>query len=303
MNKKALLLFSGGLDSMLAAEILKEQKVKIVPICFESFFFNCSLAKKSAHDLNLKLRIVDISDEHLKVIRNPRHGRGKGLNPCIDCHLLMMKKAKQIMIKEKYDFLATGEVLDERPFSQSKKVFRLAEEGLKLRGLILRPLSALLLPETVPESKGWVKREDLHGIKGKPRKTQIALAKKFKVKKFPTPSGGCILTELDYSGKLKKLFEKVTKADGLDCQTLRRGRVFWENGFLLVVGRNEKDNQELLKIKKKKDIVLEPDNFSGPTVLIRGFKRKITKQIIDKGIELLLNHSKKIPQEIIIKVN
>ena len=207
------------------------------------------------------------------------------------------------MIKEKYDFLATGEVLDERPFSQSKKVFRLAEEGLKLRGLILRPLSALLLPETVPESKGWVKREDLHGIKGKPRKTQIALAKKFKVKKFPTPSGGCILTELDYSGKLKKLFEKVTKADGLDCQTLRRGRVFWENGFLLVVGRNEKDNQELLKIKKKKDIVLEPDNFSGPTVLIRGFKRKITKQIIDKGIELLLNHSKKIPQEIIIKVN
>ncbi len=288
---------------MLAAEILKEQKVKIVPICFESFFFNCSLAKKSAHDLNLKLRIVDISDEHLKVIRNPRHGRGKGLNPCIDCHLLMMKKAKQIMIKEKYDFLATGEVLDERPFSQSKKVFRLAEEGLKLRGLILRPLSALLLPETVPESKGWVKREDLHGIKGKPRKTQIALAKKFKVKKFPTPSGGCILTELDYSGKLKKLFEKVTKADGLDCQTLRRGRVFWENGFLLVVGRNEKDNQELLKIKKKKDIVLEPDNFSGPTVLIRGFKRKITKQIIDKGIELLLNHSKKIPQEIIIKVN
>ncbi len=288
---------------MLAAKILKEQKVKIVPVCFESFFFNCSLAKQSARDLGLKIRIIDISEEHLKVIRKPKHGRGKGLNPCIDCHLLMMKKAKEIMIKEKYDFLATGEVLDERPFSQSKKVFRIAEKELGLKGLILRPLSALLLPETMPEKKGWIKREKLYAIKGKSRKVQIALAKKFKIKKFPNPSGGCILTELDYARKLKKLFEKVPNAEGSDCQILRKGRVFWENDFLLIVGRKEKDNEEIQKLKKKKDVVLEPDNFSGPTVLIRGFKKKIKKQIIDKGVELLLNHSKKIPQEIIMKIN
>ena len=303
MSKKALLLFSGGLDSMLVAKILLEQNIKVIPVCFKSFFFNCSLAKKSVLNLGLKLKVIDLSREHLKTVKSPKHGRGKGINPCVDCHLLMIKKAKEIMLKEKYDFLATGEVLSERPFSQNRIVFNLAEKELGLKGLILRPLSAHLLPETIPEQKKWVKREKLFGISGKSRKPQIVLAEKFGLRDFPSPAGGCILTDVKYSSKLKELFEKIPDCDGLDCQILRGGRVFWENGFFLIVGRNEKDNEEIKRLNKKKDVVLEPDNFSGPTVLIRGFKRKITKKIIDKGVELLLSHSKKIPQEIIIEIN
>ena len=199
MNKKALLLFSGGLDSMLIVKILQKQGIEIIPVCFCSFFFNCTTAEKSAKILGLKLKIINISEEHLKVIKNPKRGTGKGMNPCVDCHLLMIKKAKDMMKKQDCDFIATGEVLNERPFSQNRRVFKLAEKTLGLEGLILRPLSAKLLPETIPEKKNWVKRELLFDFQGKSRKPQIALAKKFKIKEFPTPAGGCILTDKQYS--------------------------------------------------------------------------------------------------------
>jgi len=281
---------------MLVAKVLSEQDIKVIPVCFESFFFNCSLAKKSALNLGLKLKVVDLSKEHLKTVKSPKHGQGKGINPCVDCHVLMIKKAREIMLKEKYDFLATGEVLSERPFSQNRTVFNLAEKELGLSGLILRPLSAQLLPETMPEQKKWVKREKLFGISGKSRKPQIALAKRFGIKDFPSPAGGCILTDVKYSLKLKELLKKKPGCDGLDCQILRKGRVFWQDEFLFVVGREEKDNKEILKLRKPQDVVLEPDNFAGPTVLVRGFGKKINKEIINKANDLLLKYSKKVPQ-------
>jgi len=302
MNKKALLLFSGGLDSILAAKILLGQKIKVVPICFESSFFDCTLAQKSAKKLKSKLKVFDLSREHLEIVKNPKYGRGKGMNPCVDCHLLMIKKAKGIMKKEKFDFLVTGEVLEERPFSQNRRVFQLAEKETGLENLILRPLSAKLLLETIPEKKGWVKRDKLFGFRGKSRKPQIALAKKFKIKEFPTPAGGCILTDLEYAKKLRELVKRFPDYDENDCQILRKARVFWEDNFLIVVGRNEKENKELKKLKKKKDIILEPNNFPGPTVLIRGFGRKVQRKLIKRGTELLLNYTKKIPKEIQIDI-
>lgn len=300
--KKCLLLFSGGLDSILAAKILMEQKIEVFPICFESFFFDCNLAKKSAEKLGLKLKTVNFSKENLKVIKNPKYGRGQGMNPCIDCHLLMIKRAKQIMKKRNFDFLATGEVLSERPFSQRNEILELIERKAGLEGLILRPLSAKLLKETIPEKKSWVKREKLFSIRGKSRKPQIALAKKFKIKYFPTPAGGCILTDSQYSERLKTLFQKIPDYNGNDAQILRKGRIFWEGKFLIVVGRNEKENKEIKKMKKEKDIILEPENFPGPTVLIRGFRKKIKKEMIIKATELLLHYTKKIPQNIIIEI-
>ena len=300
MNKKALLLFSGGLDSILVAKILLGQKIKVVPICFASFFFNCNLAKKSATKLDLKLKVIDFSKEHLKIIKKPQYGKGKGMNPCIDCHLLMIKGAKKTMKESKLDFVATGEVLGERPFSQNRRVFKLAEKEANLEGLILRPLSAKLLSETIVEKKGWVKREKLFDFQGKSRKPQINLAKKFKIKEFPSPAGGCILTDLEYSKKLRELFKKIPDFDGQDAKTIRRGRVFWENNFLIIIGRNEKENAEIEKLRKDKDIILEPENFPGPTVLIRGFGEEIPEQIIKKAKNLLLKYSKKIPKEPII---
>jgi len=309
---KALLLFSGGLDSILAAKILEAEKIKVTPICFESFFFNCNLAKKSAKNLGLKLKIIDFSKEHLKVVKNPKYGRGSGMNPCIDCHLLMLKKAKELMStsakgyggssktsskggkKEKYDFVATGEVLGERPFSQNQRALNLIEKEAGLEGLILRPLSAKLLTATIPEKMGWLKRENLFDIEGRSRKPQFALAKKFKIKDFPGPAGGCILTDPQYSQRLKNLFEKIPDFDANDAQFLRKGRNFWEDKFLIIVGRNEAENKELKKLKKKRDLILEPKNFPGPTVLIRSFGKKANSEIREKGKEILIKYSKKL---------
>jgi len=301
--KKALLLFSGGLDSILTAKILQKQKIKITPICFKSYFFDCNLAKKSAKKLGLNLKVIDFSKEHLKIVRFPKYGRGKGINPCIDCHLLMIEKTKETLEKEKYDFLATGEVLGERPLSQNARALKLIEKEANLENQILRPLSAKLLPETIYEKKGIVKREKLLSISGKSRKSQLALAKEFKIKKIPFPAGGCILTDLEYSKKLKELFSKIPDCDGDDCQILTKGRIFWEGSNLIVVARNEKECKEIEKLKKKKDLILEPENFSGPTVLIRGFNQKIKKEIVIRAVEFLLNYSKKLPlKEIIIEL-
>ncbi len=307
---KGLLLFSGGLDSVLAVKILEKQKIKITPICFKSYFFNCDSAEKSAKKLKLKLKIVDFSKEHFKIIKKPKYGFGKRMNPCIDCHLLMLKTAKRFvkLTGNKFDFIATGDVVDERPFSQRKKILLKMDKEAGLEGLILRPLSAKLLPESVLEKKGLVKREELFAFHGKSRKLQLRLAKEFKIKDraaggwCPTPAGGCILTDLEYSKKLKELFNKISNCNSQDAQVLKKGRVFWENRFLIIVGRNEKENKELKKLKAKEDLILEPENFSGPAVLIRGFGQKIEKITIKKAVELLLNYSKKLPEEIKISL-
>ena len=293
MNR-CLLLFSGGLDSILTAKILKKEKIKITLICFKSYFFNCKLAKRSAKKLGLKLNVIDFSKEHLKIIKEPRYGYGKGMNPCVDCHLLMIKTAKKMMEKYKCNFLATGEVVGERPFSQNKEVLLKMEKEADLEGMILRPLSAKILPETIPENKKWAERKGLYGIQGKSRKPHIALAVKLGVKKFPSPAGGCVLTESEYAKKLKELLRKISTVDGLDCQILRKGRVFWVNKYLVIVGRNEKDNKELIKFKKQGDVILEPKNFPGPTVLIRSFGKEIKKEIKEKSKKLLLKYSKKL---------
>jgi len=302
--RKCLLLFSGGLDSILAAKVLMEQKIQVVSVCFSSYFFGCDLAKKSVKQLGLKLKIVNISEKQLSMVKKPQYGRGKGLNPCIDCHLLMIKEAEKIMKKEKFDFLATGEVLGERPFSQRKEIMKLIEKEAGLGGLILRPLSAKLLEETVPEKTGWIKREKLFAIQGKSRKPQLSLAKKFEIKEFPSPSGGCILTDPQYTKRLRVLLKKNPNFDGKDTQILRKGRLFWNENCLIVVGRNERENKEIRQLadKKKKDLVLDPESFPGPTVLIRGFGKRIKKDVIMKAVELLLNYSKKIPKEIKIEV-
>lgn len=297
-----LLLFSGGLDSILAAKILMEQRIEVTPICFKSYFFDCKLAKNSAKNLGLKLKEVDISEDHLKIVKNPKYGRGKGMNPCIDCHLLMIKKAKEIFERGKCNFIATGEVLGERPFSQNKKIFALMEKEADLENLILRPLSAKILSETISEKKRLVKREKLFSIHGKSRKPQLGLAKKFRIKEFPNPAGGCILTDPEYSKRLKTLFKKIPEFSGDDARILRKGRVFWENDFLIVVGRNEKENEEIERSKKENDLILKPKDFPGPTILIRGFGKKIEKEKIKKASEILLNYSKKLPEKIEIEI-
>lgn len=280
---KALVLLSGGLDSILAVKTLTEQNIKVVGLTFKSYFFDSSLAEKAARELGIKLKIVDFSKEHFKMLKSPKHGYGKSMNPCIDCHALMFKTAKKIMKKEKFDFVATGEVLGERPMSQNRNALDVIEKESSLSGYLLRPLSAKLLKKTIPEKKGLVDREKLLDISGRSRKRQIELARRWGIKEYPTPAGGCLLTYLEFGEKLKELLKKYPKCKDFDVVLLRYGRHSWIDDVRVIIGRNEKENKTIKKLAKKGDILIEMKNYTGPLTLIRNYgKKKISPEILEK---------------------
>ena len=264
---KVLVLFSGGLDSILAAQLLKEQKLEVKALCFKSCFFDEKKAKEAAKDLHIPLKIIDFSKKHLEIVKSPKYGYGKNMNPCIDCHILMLKEAKKIM----KSFIATGEVLGERPMSQNKNSLKKIEKESSLKGYLLRPLSAKLLDITIPEKNGIVKREKLLDISGRSRKRQIALAKKFNLKRYPSPSGGCLLTDPEFSKKLKKLSNVFPGYKENDIELLKVGRHFWKSKLKIVIGRNEEENKRIKKIARKGDILVEIKNYPGPLTLIRPY--------------------------------
>lgn len=292
---KALLLFSGGLDSLLAAKILEQQKIKVDLITFIGFFFGSEEAKKSAKNLGKKLRIIDISKKHLEVVKNPSHGRGKGLNPCTDCHLLMIKEAKKIMVKDGYQILATGEVAGQRPMSQQTQQLKLIEKKAGLENKILRPLSALILEETIYEKQGLADRKKLFGITGRSRKEQMKLAKKFGIKNYPTPAGGCILTDLVFSERLKEIINEKNLKEA-DINLLRIGRHFSEDGAKIIVSRDNSENNKLEKLAGEKDILMEAMEEKGPLTLIKFYNKchpEIVSGSIKKAAELTKHHSTK----------
>ena len=294
---KALVLLSGGLDSMLAAKILKKQKIDVMGLCFKSYFFSCEKAKKASRELKIPLIIVNFSLKHLKMVKEPNYGYGKGMNPCIDCHLLMLKKAKTIMKQRGFDFVATGEVLNERPMSQNRKALKIISKASSLNSYLLRPLSAKLLEPTIPEKRGWVKREMLFAISGRSRKKQIVLAKRFNLKDYPHPGGGCLLTDPIFSQKLKQLLTVFPLAKGSDIELLKIGRHFWifkNRRTKIIVGRNHEENIKLEKLKQKNDILVVPQNFKGPSALIRNYQnKKISNLAIKKAKELIKRYTKK----------
>ncbi len=287
---------SGGLDSILAIKILQEQGIEVTGLCFVSYFFNSRAAEKAAKKLKIKLKIIDFSDEHLEIVKKPCYGHGKAVNPCIDCHLLMIKKAKGIMEKEEFDFVATGEVLGERPMSQNKQALELIEKESGLKGYLLRPLSAKLLKATILEEKGLIKREQLLDISGRGRKRQMALAKEYGIKDYPTPAGGCLLTEIEFGKKLKEMLSHWPKAKGNDIRLLRFGRHFWIEDNLIIVGRNKEDNDRIKELSQKGDVLIEPKEFPGPTILIRG-KEKILEKSLIQAKDLMIKYSPKLRKE------
>lgn len=290
-SAKALFLFSGGLDSILGVKVLEKQGVEVMALTFTSFFFDSVQSEKAAKENGIKIRVEDISKKHFGVVKSPRYGRGSGMNPCIDCHLLMLKEARRIMKSEKYDFLATGEVLGQRPMSQNAGALELIERKAGLAGKILRPLSAKVLPETEQEKRGMADREKLFGFSGRGRRDQIELAGKLGVKNFPTPAGGCVLTEKEYSQKLEELLEKVRNVKDGDIALLRIGRHFWSGDTKVVLGRNHEENMALKKVSQKSDILIELKDFPGPLALIRG-KDKM------KGTELAKEKIKKYARKL-----
>jgi len=266
---KGIGLISGGLDSILAVEILRDQGIDIKGISFRSPFFSSDRAEKAAKMLNVELIVMDIFDIHFEIVRSPKFGYGRGMNPCIDCHALMFREAGKIMEAEGADFLFSGEVLDERPMSQNfRSLMRVSNES-GYRDYIIRPLSAKLLPRTLSEREGNVNREGLLNIRGRSRKRQIELAKHYGIIQYPQPAGGCLLTESAYSRKLKELIDNGAAFELRDIELLTIGRHFrLDTGDKLIIGRDENDNEKLLSSRTDSDTTLSVNGYPGPVAII-----------------------------------
>ena len=301
---KALVLLSGGLDSMLAARVLMEQDIEVVGITFISNFFGATNGLAAAKQLGIPLIAYNIAEQHLAMVKNPRYGYGKNMNPCIDCHSMMLAEAKQIMkgkevvlfypdgsikaIAQAYDFTATGEVLGQRPMSQTKPSLKIVAKFSGLNEKLVRPLSAKLLDLTEVEKTGKIDRERLLDISGRSRSRQVELAKQYGLANYPSPAGGCLLTVPDFGVKLKEMLDNWPDCNGKDVELLKQGRQFWlgkeDNKTLVVVGRDEKDNEKLLKLKGASDLILKLIDEVGPIVLVRSkkleFRSKNEKQEI-----------------------
>ncbi len=270
---KAICVFSGGLDSMLAAQIIRDQGIEVIGVFFKTPFFGPERAIRSAKHIELPLEILDITEEHLKILRNPKYGYGENMNPCIDCHSLMFRIAKRVMEEKEASFVISGEVLGQRPMSQNRRALDIVSKESGLGRLLLRPLSAKKLPITIPEEKGWVKRELLYGIHGRSRKTQMELAEKYSIKEYPSPAGGCLLTEKGFSKRLRDLLETKEDPEIKDIELLKYGRHFRIDEYTkIIVGRNRIENQKIKELSGKEDIILEPKDITGPIVLLTGEK-------------------------------
>ena len=262
-------LVSGGLDSILAVKVLQDQGIRVIGISFVTPFFGPERAKKAAEMLNFELRILDVSSVHIEMLRSPKHGYGKQMNPCIDCHALMFREAGKVMEAEGADFLFSGEVLNERPMSQTRRALKLVAKESGYSDLILRPLSAKLLPETLPELERKVDRERLLDISGRVRKRQIELAEHYGIKEYAQPAGGCLLTEPSYTNKLQELMKQSQNPEIRDFQLLVMGRHFrLDTGEKVIIGRNHEENIKLLSMKNDSDAVMNVRDYKGPVAII-----------------------------------
>ncbi|MDD4013018.1 MAG: tRNA 4-thiouridine(8) synthase ThiI [Candidatus Omnitrophica bacterium] len=296
MTRKALALLSGGLDSVLAARLVAEQGIEVVCLAFVIGFAAKDNSRferhvrETAENAALPIRVIDITSEFLEVLATPSHGYGANINPCIDCKTLMLKKAKEIMEKEGFSFVITGEVLGQRPMSQRREALDMIVRDSDLKGKLLRPLSAKLLPETEAETKGIVDRSRLMAISGRSRKPQLEMAGRYGMKNFAQPAGGCLLTEPGFAAMVKDLImHGGIDLDGLAI--LKLGRHFRvDEKTKIILGRDEKENEAIAALKKAGDIMLRLSVDPGPYALLRG---DASEENIRKAASLVISFSKK----------
>jgi hypothetical protein len=279
---KALALFSGGLDSILATRLVMSQGIEVTAIQFVTPFFNYGILQdREAHQrkmfrlYGIHVELFDISEEYLELLKNPAHGFGKNFNPCIDCKIFMLSKAREMMEEKGAKFLITGEVLGQRPMSQRRDTLNVIERDSDTRSFLLRPLSAKLMKETEAENNGWVEREKLLDFSGRGRSRQIALAREYGITDFPAPAGGCILADPILSRRVSHLYSDDSPLSSAEITTedvrlLLVGRQFsLPGGGWLVLGRDERDNDRLERLAGEDDALLWMEQRPGPTVLLR----------------------------------
>jgi tRNA-uridine 2-sulfurtransferase len=268
---KAIILFSGGLDSILAAAVVKGFGIDVTAVNFRTPFTGRSrgrggsISPRGAAELaGIPFREVYLGDEYIKLVKNPSFGRGRNINPCIDCRIFFIRKAGEILHELGASFIATGEVMGQRPMSQNKNSLGAVAKRSGFADILLRPLSAKLLPETLPERMGWVKREKLFGLSGRGRAPQIELAEKLGIKYYPNPGGGCLLTDMGFSKKISDLIGHES-LNLRNAELLKFGRHFRiGDRFKLIVGRDEEDNRMLENFAEEVDYIFNAQNCKGP---------------------------------------
>jgi tRNA U34 2-thiouridine synthase MnmA/TrmU len=276
---KAVALLSGGLDSNLAIRMMLDQGVEVEAVAIKTPFcdFDCGKGcghrvKEVADELGVKLKTVYFGEEYLKMLKNPKHGYGSGMNPCIDCRGMMYNAAKEHMERIGADFVVTGEVLFQRPMSQNNRALNIIENEAGLEGKVLRPLSAKHLPPTDAEKDGLINRETMGDIKGRSRKGQLAMAKHFGVHEPPNAAGGCLLTDPAFSKRIEDAMEHAANIPSInDIELLKVGRHFrLTKDAKLVVGRNKDENEVIKALAEDADVIFEAKDYVGPTCILRG---------------------------------
>ena len=291
---KAVVLFSGGLDSILASQLILDQGIDLEGVNFKSVFLaRNDEALPVADKLKLRLKVFDITGQHIQISRSPAYGHGKNMNPCLDCRIIMLKKAAEYMKETGASFLVTGEVLGERPMSQRKEAFSLIEKAAGLKGRILRPLSAKLLEPTIPEIEGLVKREELLDIQGRSRSRQMELAEQRGIDYYPTPAGGCLLTDPGFSNRLKELFNHLSRPSVNDIRLLKYGRHFrMPNNIKIIIARDDKEVNCLLELVEQGDLVFELADQPGPITTVRAKDKDVDLGWVKDVAALTARYSK-----------
>ncbi len=294
---RAVSLFSGGLDSILAAKIMQEQGWEVIGLHFVSpFFGHPELVRDWEETYGLPIRTVDVSPEYIQMfLQGPAHGLGKFLNPCIDCKIFMLQQARKYMYELDACLVISGEVLGQRPMSQRKNPLFLIRSRADVREILLRPLSAGLLPPTHAEKQGWVDREKLFSISGRGRKDQLALAGKFGIEEIPTPGGGCLLTQEHSAQRYLPLLgnKGIRTPEVRDFYLANRGRQYWSGNYWLSIGRNKEDNEQLFECSTEEDYLFTLKQFPGPLAVGRPMSGKWPMEVVQSAAAFMSSFAPK----------
>lgn len=310
MRHKAIALYSGGLDSTLAVLLIQKQNIDVTAVTFLTNF-GCDAGDTSSCSRNpapaaaqfgFTLKLCHLGEKFTDIVKNPRFGHGKNMNPCIDCRILMLREAGELMKLIGADFVITGEVLGQRPMSQRRDTLHIIDRESGLKGRIVRPLSAKILPITIPEQEGLINREELRGFSGRSRKPQMALANEFGLTEYATPAGGCLLTDPIYSRRLRDLLHATPNPDPADLALLRVGRHFRMSAHSkIIVGRNERENMQITQARRTTDILMHVPGVGSPFVLLSGSDARL---FLDTAASLCARYSDaKHCSEVTVKIS
>ena len=276
---KAIALLSGGLDSTLSVLAVMRQGIEVTAVTFLTHF-GCDINDSSSCSRNpfpaaerfgFQVKLSHLADKFIEIVKNPRHGHGRNMNPCIDCRILMLKEARELMQMTGADFIVTGEVIGQRPMSQQRNTLAMIDKEAGLKGYVLRPLSAKLMEMTMPEKDGLIGRERLYAFNGRSRKPQMALAEEFGLTDYPAPAGGCLLTEPNYSHRLRELLRHNPDPSLDDLHLLRVGRHFrFSPSCKAVVGRDERENAVIESFARESRYLLTVEGVGSPVALLSG---------------------------------